>query len=472
MTGVERMTVADVGADVGADVDVAPVRRPERTSRRTTARALFGFAALVLVTHLVVKWVMVDTGVHRHDAAPLHAMFDPELHRSLFWALLLGGCAIWCAERVSASLSWRRLLLASAASASAWAIALALVRGGHRITVVFTRPGEYPQVVDRIESFNAFLSSFVDDIASFPIHVQSHPPGFPLLSWALQRIGLGGSFVLSMLCIVAGGVAVAAVLVVVRDVAGEVMARRAAPFVVFAPAAVSVATSADAFFAGIGAVAAMLVVLATRRRDAAGDALALLGGVVFGVAVFFSYGLVLLATVPLAVARMRHRVRPIVLTTLGAALVVEAIWQSGFFWFEGLLATREQYFEGIGGSRPYPLYVFANVAIFAIILGPALAVALVRLRDKRLWVVVGGALAAVALADLSGISKAEVERIWLPFTPFVLAAGAALSSSVIERGGGTVVRARRLRHFTPVQGWIALQVGYTVLLEVVIRTGW
>ena len=43
-------------------------------------------------------------------------------------------------------------------------------------------------------------------------------------------------------------------------------------------------------------------------------------------------------------------------------------------------------------------------------------------RDRRAWLVVGAALVAVALADLSGMSKAEVERIWLPFAPFVLAA--------------------------------------------------
>lgn len=459
----DRVTGVNTGFDLGVDTAVAPLRSPERTSRRTTARALFGFAALVLVAHFVVKWIMVDTGVHRHDAAPLHAMFDPELHRSLFWALFVGGCAIWCAERLSAALPWRRLLLASACSASAWAIALALVRGGHRITVVFTRPGEYTQVLGQVESVNAFLGRFAGDLATFPIHVQSHPPGFPLFAWALQRVGLGGPFTLSMACIAAGGVAVAAVLVVVRDVAGEGAARRAAPFVVFAPAAVSIATSADAFFAGIGAVAVMLVVLSTRRRDSVGDTLALLGGVVFGVAVLFSYGLVLLAVVPLSVARMRRRVRPVVFAVVGAALVVEAFWESGFFWFDGLFATRELYFAGIGGSRPYPLYIFANVAIFAIILGPAIAVALVRLRDKKLWVVVGGALAAVALADLSGMSKAEVERIWLPFAPFVLAACAALSSGDLEG---------RVRRFTPVQGWLALQLGYTVLIEVVIRTGW
>jgi hypothetical protein len=43
--------------------------------------------------------------------------------------------------------------------------------------------------------------------------------------------------------------------------------------------------------------------------------------------------------------------------------------------------------------------------------------ALFRLRDRQLWLLVGAALTAVLLADVSGLSKAEVERIWLPFAP-------------------------------------------------------
>ena len=48
----------------------------------------------------------------------------------------------------------------------------------------------------------------------------------------------------------------------------------------------------------------------------------------------------------------------------------------------------------------------------------------------RLWLLVGGGLAAVAIADLSGMSKGEVERIWLPFLPWVLLAAAALPQAL------------------------------------------
>jgi len=39
---------------------------------------------------------------------------------------------------------------------------------------------------------------------------------------------------------------------------------------------------------------------------------------------------------------------------------------------------------------------------------------------------VGAAAAAIAVADLSLMSKAEVERIWLPFVPWLLLSTAAL----------------------------------------------
>ena len=74
----------------------------------------------------------------------------------------------------------------------------------------------------------------------------------------------------------------------------------------------------------------------------------------------------------------------------------------------------------------------ANAACLAIVLGPALAVALARVRDRKLWLLVGGTMVVVGAAMISGMSKGEVERIWLPFAIWLLPAGAVLAASRVR----------------------------------------
>ena len=112
----------------------------------------------------------------------------------------------------------------------------------------------------------------------------------------------------------------------------------------------------------------------------------------FGVTAFLSYGLVLLAVIPLGIAFHRRRVRPILLAALGASFVFLAFALAGFWWFAGLAATRARYHAGVASRRPYDVFLLVNVACLAIATGPAIAVALARLRDRRLWWLVGGAL--------------------------------------------------------------------------------
>jgi hypothetical protein len=270
----------------------------------------------------------------------------------------------------------------------------------------------------------------------------------------LGRIGLGSPWVVAAIEIAGGACAVAAVLVTVRDVAGEDVARRAAPFVALAPVAIWIVTSADAFYAGVGAWAVAVVVLSTGRTGARSARSALVGGLLFGTVAFLSYGLVLLAVIPLVVAARRRRWRPIVLAALGAALVAATFAAAGFWWLDGLVATHARYYAGVASRRPYWPFFLADAACLAIVLGPALAVALVRLRDRRSWWIVGGALGAVVLAAVSGMSKGEVERIWLPFALWILPAGAVLAAN----GRG--------------RGWLAVQLGFTVFVQTLVHSPW
>jgi len=298
-----------------------------------------------------------------------------------------------------------------------------------------------------------FLDTFTERISGYTTHVRGHPPGITLVAWSLERVGLGGPWPLAALFILGGALAAPAALTAVRETAGEPSALRAAPFLVLAPAAIWVATSADALFAGISAWAAALIVLATGRTDGRGDLMALAGGVLFGVALNLSYGVLLVWTVPAVVAVARRRPRPLLIGAAGAVAVVGVVALSGFWWVEGLLATRAEYLGGVSRFRPYGYFLVANLAAVGIATGPAVPAALARLRRPGLWLLVAAGLVAVLVADLSGLSKGEVERIWLPFVPWLLVATAALPPS----------RAR---------AWLAAQATVALVVELLLRTTW
>jgi hypothetical protein len=299
------------------------------------------------------------------------------------------------------------------------------------------------------------LHHFVDQdrFSIYPGHVQAHPPGMVLLLWSLGRIGLGGLGWATALVIAAGASVVPAALIAMRELRGSPAARAAAPFLAFAPIALWIATSADALFAGVAAWGVTLSILATGRRDRRGDLLAIAGGLLLGASIFLSYGLVLLWIVPVVVAGARRHPRTLVLAGLSVTAVVAAFGLFGFWWWRGLSAGLHAYFVRDPRVGPNLFFVVSNLAAFSLALGPAAAAGLARLRDRRLWLLAGGALVAVLVADVSGLSKGEVERIWLPFAPWVLVAAAAVRTD-----------ARR--------AWLGAQALTALALQVGIRTPW
>ncbi len=430
--------------------------RPSPTRPRATGRgaaiAIAVAGVLVVGTHLWGRWLQAR-GHHLFvNLPPLVGHLDPRFAAAGIAAPLLAVGAVAFGPRLAARLTWRRLLVVCLLAAAAWAVSLALTEGVGALVRSPASPRDYLHDAPLIESPSRFLHTYVDEIDRYTVHVRAHPPGMTLLAWSTWRVG-GGPGWLAALEILVGASAVPAVLVALREVAGEGRARAAAPFLAFAPLAITVASSADAFFAGVGAWAVTLVVLSTGRRDRRGDAIALGGGLLFGVSAFLSYGLVLLAAIPLTVAVMRRRARPVALASLGAIPVFAAFGAAGFWWLDGLLATRVEYLQSVARLRPYGYFLIADVAAFALIVGPAPIAGLASRAGRATWSLAGGALAAAALADLSGMSKAEVERIWLPFAVWVLAAAGALPAG-----------SRR--------AWLAASVSFALLLEVLVRQPW
>jgi hypothetical protein len=426
---------------------------------------VIGVALLVLVAN---RWgqALLDDGARlRILAPPLIGRFrlgPPGGLVPMLVPLAVGATLVTQLPRAAASMRWTHLLLLGAAGAAGWAVALALVDGWSGLSRPMELPGHYLLDVDQVGSPGAFLRGFTDQIDAYGTHVRSHPPGLVLLLWAADAVGLGGSGAAAALVIAGGASAVPALLLVVRDLAGEAMARRTLPFLVVAPAAVYVASTGDALFAGVALWGVACVVLATGRIGPDRDGLALAGGAVFGLAVLLSYGSALLVLLPVAIAWHRRRLRPLLLAAAAGATVLGVSAAAGFWWVDGLLTTRREYLESVASIRPYGYFLLANLAGLVLVAGPATVAGLVRVvrRDpgtERLALLLVPVLAIVALANLSGMSKGEVERIWLPFALCLLPAG-ALAATASDAGS--------VRH------WLWLQMGLAMAIPFFVRTHW
>jgi hypothetical protein len=391
----------------------------------------------------------------RVNAPPLTGNVDPRLSWWSLPSLAVAAGALGGADRVARSLPWRRLMWATFAGAVGWSAALAAWDAGAGFTRSASSAVDYLAALPSIGDVGSFLRSLVAETSSWPAHVQAHPPGMVLLLLGMRPLGLATPAWLAALEHLAGAASVPAVLLACREVAGERVARSAAPFLVFSSIAITW-SSADAVFLGVGSWAVASCVLATGRTGSWSDLLALAGGTIWAIAMFLSYGIVLLALVPAVVAWRRRRLRVLGVAALPVAVALGLAALIGFSWLDGLAATRAAYAQSLARVRPYSYFLFANLAAVAVCVGPAVWAGLARRRSAA-RLLAGGALAAIALADLSGLSKAEVERIWLPFLPWVVvAAGGALADA--SRGS------RR--------AWLGAQLGWALLVQAIVLSPW
>jgi hypothetical protein len=434
---------------------------------RCTARdlsAVVAAALLVLAAALIGAWIDRDDSL-RVNWPPLLADWAPHVGPGTPAALVVAAAVVAYGPSLAVRLSWRRLLLTTWAASLAWTWSLALVDGWFRgVAGQLTSTHEYLRAVGRFRDIPAALRDFdahilLDSPDNWPAHVAGHPPGATLTFVLLDRIGLGGGGWAGVFVIVTGTTAAVAVLIAVRRLADESLARRAAPFLVLAPAAVWVGTSADGYFTAVTAWAVALLALALTGHRPAWTGLG--SGLLFGLTVYLSYGLTLFAVIGAAVLLLgtrRPRVLPYVIAGFLVVPVVFAVL--GFDWWEAyrLLVTR--YYQGAGGVRPYGYWVWANLACTVLITGPATVAGLRRAggapfghrgADARLAVLMASALLALLIADLSGMSKAETERIWLPFAFWLLPAAAFLPGP---------------------RAWLAGQAVLALLLNHLLLTGW
>ncbi|MEU5038716.1 hypothetical protein AB0G48_31760 [Streptomyces rubiginosohelvolus] len=476
----EDVTPTDTADGTGHGPPAPPDRIDER-ARRAGRADLVAAAAGVL---LVAAAVLIGRVIQDRDQTlfaqwpPFLASWDPHLGPGTPAALTMAVLVVAYGPWLAARLPWRGLLAAAWAGSTAWVFSMALIDGWYRgVERRLTTKHEYLRVIDRFADIPATLRGFADHIlfdapGNWPAHVAGHPPGATLTFVWLDRIGLGGGAWAAVWCVVVGSSAVLAALITVRVLADERLARRAAPFLVLAPAAVWAGVSADGYFAAVAAWSVALLALAATRRVRFPALAAAGGGLLFGWTCYLSYGLGLMAAVLLAVLVLARTARPVPVFLLGALVVPVAFTLAGFNWWTAYHLLVERYYQGAGGVRPYGYWVWANLACATVAAGLAAVAGLRRsavaapgavraLRggsgaaspEGRLALLVLAALVALLAADLSGMSKAETERIWQPFLLWLLPAAALLP----RRG---------------VRWWLIASAVPALLVNHLLWTGW
>jgi hypothetical protein len=363
----------------------------------------------------------------------------------------------------------RWVMVASGLGSGAFAVLLALTDRTGGLLFGAGDKTEYLANLKTAPPAAEFVRGFVDHIGKYSVHVRGHPPGFVLVLKALDAVGLSGPWPVVALSIMGTVALPVAVLLTVRSVAGNQWVRRSAPLLLAAPYVLWMVTSADAVYTAVAAWSVASFLIGTRSASRrAGLLWGLVAGVLFGSLLFLTYGGAMFAVVfvVLAIVAFRWRLpgtrRTVTGGVVGAGAVTAAFAIAGFWWFAGAAATRREYWAGTAQFRTCGYFAVANLAITAVIVGPAGLTGIRRLLsrrdgDRRLAVLVLAGGAALLAAHASQYSRGEVERIWLLFFPWIILAA-----------GVWMARDRRLTACLAVGS----QVAIAVVLQSVLVSKW
>lgn len=436
---------------------------------------------VLLIASAMIVPAVTGLNVHQSTFPPLHASWRPQLGPGTVPAIALAVIGVVFAPRAAVRWRWWAVLLGTYLLGLAWMVALATVDGVRGIGHILDTPHEYLPTARSVTDIAATLRTFVQHIPlqsadNWQIQIAGHPPGALLFFVLLVRVGLGSGLAAGIVVVLLAATVPVAVLITLRRLGAGDAARRTAPFLVLAPAAIWMAVSGDAVFAAFAAWALCCLALASTARSRARlAALSVGSGVLFGCCVMLSYGMALLGVLALAVLFAARSWRPLIWAIAGALVVVLLFAAFGFEWWKAYPVLAQRYWAGDARLRPGSYWTWANLAALAIsagpIVGPSVAVAIARINrvttrgpgtrmpparegvERVLVLLTVAALVTVLIADLSQMSRSEVERIWLPFIPWLLV--------------GTALLPPRWRRFG-----LATQVIFALLAEHVLATGW
>jgi len=293
-----------------------------------------------------------------------------------------------------------------------------------------------------------FLDHFAELVPSLAVNASGHPPGLLL---TMDALGLNTAQRLAAFCIGVGALAAPLAYVLGRGLLDERGGRVAALLTAFAPSVILDATvSPDAVYMTLGVACAALLV--SRRRS-----LWLTGAVAVAIAGFFSWlllGIPLWAAVIVGLRDGRRRAAWLLVSCAIAVLLFNGALALavGYDAIGTLRATSAVYHRSLALSRPYLYWLFGSPTAWGVMLGIPTAVLALRGLAARHPTAIALAVIIVVSAVL-GVTKAETERIWLPYVPLAAVAAAAMAP----------------RRLYPLLGALALQA---LIVEVLFDTIW
>lgn len=329
------------------------------------------------------------------------------------------------------------MVRAGASGRLGWTLALGgamhvglIVAGPLRMGELFAplvRPEEYLAEFPRFlqEGPIAWLGAYVPRLEAhdLPLHATAHPPGATL-------------FMIGMLLLTAHPVRMALLLVAVGLLGAWGVQRLARHFMPERQAVLAamlwLAMPSVALLTGTNAdlpraVAAVAVALAWLRAARSGRLTSwFLAGAVHGAALLLSFSLLTLAPVLVALVWPWLTGRRWILAGVaGAATVFLLLWlATGFDVVACAWAARTNIAAKVQGMGRPAWLVLLNLPVFAASSGFALSGLLLAGGSPPAWTrrMLWGVLAGLALT--SPLVRGEVERVWLPFTPFLALAAA------------------------------------------------